>query len=109
MIEHSHLKIIQALNVNGTLIEAANALCLSQPALSHQIGYLEKKLGVTLWKKDGRTLRLTQAGKLLLDVAQQVLPVLTQAEKNSLLWVKGGKACCASGLNVIRASNGSPA
>ena len=42
MIEHSHLKIIQALQANGTLTEAANALCLSQPALSHQIGYLEK-------------------------------------------------------------------
>ena len=81
MIEHSHLKIIQALHANGTLTEAANALCLSQPALSHQIGYLEKKLGVTLWEKDGRTLRLTQAGKVLLEVAQQVLPVLAQAEK----------------------------
>ncbi|HBZ30386.1 MAG TPA: LysR family transcriptional regulator, partial [Nitrosomonas nitrosa] len=78
MLEHSHLKIIQALHTNGTLTEAANALCLSQPALSHQIRYLEKKLGIALWKKDGRTLRLTQAGNLLLEVANQVLPVLSQ-------------------------------
>jgi LysR family transcriptional regulator for metE and metH len=81
MIEHSHLKIIQALHSNGTLTEAANALCLSQPALSHQIGYLEKKLSITLWEREGRNLRLTQAGKLLLEVANQVLPVLSQAEK----------------------------
>ena len=81
MIEHSHLKIIQALQVNGTLTEAANALCLTQSALSHQIRYLEKKLEVTLWEREGRRLRLTQAGELLLQVAHQVLPVLSQAEK----------------------------
>lgn len=81
MIERSHLKIIQALADNGTLTAAANALFLTQPALSHQIRYLEKKLEVSLWQRDGRQLRLTQAGELLLRVARQVLPVLEQTEK----------------------------
>lgn len=80
MIEHSHLKIIQALHETGTLTEAANTLCLSQSALSHQIRYLEKKLEVTLWEREGRNLRLTQAGELLLQTAQQLLPVLEQTE-----------------------------
>lgn len=43
MIEHSHLKIIQALHNKGTLTEAANALCLSHSALSHQIRLPGKK------------------------------------------------------------------
>ncbi len=81
MIEHSHLKIIQALDENGTLTEAANALCLTQSALSHQIRYLEKKLEVSLWEREGRNLRLTHAGTLLLETAKKVLPVLTRAEK----------------------------
>lgn len=98
MIEHSHLKIIQALHANGTLTEAANALCLSQPALSHQIGYLEKKLGVTLWEKDGRTLRLTQAGRVLLEVAQQVLPVLAQAEKTLVALGEGRQGVLRIGV-----------
>lgn len=89
MLEHSHLKIIQALHNNGTLTEAANALCVSQPALSHQISYLEKKLGIALWEKNGRTLRLTQAGHLLLEVANQVLPVLSQAEKTLKAYSEG--------------------
>ena len=80
MIEHSHLKIIQALDNKGTLTEAANSLCLSQSALSHQIRYLEKKLEVRLWERAGRKLRLTQAGELLLQTAQHVLPVLEQVE-----------------------------
>ncbi len=89
MIEHSHLKIIHALHTNGTLTEAANALCLSQSALSHQIRYLEKKLDVSLWEREGRRLRLTQAGELLLKVAQQILPVLSQTEKTLKAYGEG--------------------
>ncbi|AEJ01737.1 transcriptional regulator, LysR family [Nitrosomonas sp. Is79A3] len=98
MIEHSHLKIIQALHANGTLTEAANALCLSQPALSHQISYLEKKLGVALWEREGRSLRLTQAGTLLLDVANQVLPVLSQAEKTLEAYSEGRQGILRIGV-----------
>jgi LysR family transcriptional regulator for metE and metH len=81
MIERTHLTIIQALADNGTLTAAANALFLTQPALSHQMRYLEKKLDVTLWERDGRLLRLTQSGELLLQVARQLLPVFEQTEK----------------------------
>ena len=98
MIEHSHLKIIQALYTNGTLTEAANALCLSQPALSHQISYLEKKLGIALWEREGRSLRLTQAGTLLLEVAHQVLPVLSQAEKTLEAYSEGRQGILRIGV-----------
>lgn len=110
MIEHSHLKILQALDQQGTLTKAANVLCLSQSALSHQIRYLEKKLDVILWKKEGRLLRLTQAGELLLKVAQQVLPVLQQAEETLKAYGEGrqgilriGVECypCAKWLNGV--------
>ena len=66
MIELTHLKIIAALERHGTLTAAANALCLSQSALSHQIAHLDKKLGVDEWEKQGRRLRLTRAGMHLL-------------------------------------------
>jgi LysR family transcriptional regulator for metE and metH len=89
MIERSHLKIIQALADNGTLTAAANALFLTQPALSHQIRYLEKKMEVAIWQRDGRQLRLTQAGELLLRVARQVLPVLEQTEKTLQAYGEG--------------------
>ncbi len=89
MIEPSHLRIIQALDNNGTLTEAANALHLSQSALSHQIRYLEKRMEVKLWQKDGRNIRLTQSGELLLQTAHQVLPVLAQAEKTIQAYATG--------------------
>jgi len=98
MIEHSHLKIIQALHANGTLTEAANALCLSQPALSHQIGYLEKKLGIKLWEREGRNLRLTLAGLLLLETANQILPVLSQTEKTLEAYSEGRQGILRIGV-----------
>lgn len=98
MIEHSHLRIIQSLHTNGTLTEAANALCLSQPALSHQIAYLEKKLGITVWEREGRSLRLTQAGRLLLEIADQVLPVLSQAEKTLKAYSEGKQGILRIGV-----------
>ncbi|MFW5444454.1 MAG: LysR substrate-binding domain-containing protein [Methylococcaceae bacterium] len=48
-----------------------------------------KKLGVTLWEREGRSLRLTQGGELLLQVAQQLLPVLSQTEKTLRAYGEG--------------------
>jgi LysR family transcriptional regulator for metE and metH len=82
VIEPTHLKIMIALQEKGTLTQAADALCLTQSALSHQIRYLEKKLNVKLWQRCGRRLRLTAAGELLLQTAKQVMPLLTQTEQS---------------------------
>ena len=98
MIEHSHLRIIQSLDANGTLTEAANSLCLSQSALSHQIRYLEKKLNLSLWQRDGRCLRLTQAGKLLLQTAEQILPVLAQTEQTLKAYSEGRQGILRIGV-----------
>jgi len=89
MIERTHLRIIRALAENGSLTAAANALFVTQSALSHQIRYLEQKLEVSLWQRDGRKLRLTQAGELMLQVAQQVLPVLEQTEQTLQAYAEG--------------------
>jgi len=98
MIERSHLKIIRALADNGSLTAAANALFLTQPALSHQIRYLEKKLGVSLWQREGRQLRLTQAGEVLLQTARQILPVLEQTEKTLQAYGEGKQGILRIGV-----------
>jgi len=80
MLERSHLDIIQAVVEAGTLTGAASKLCLTQSALSHSIRKLEKQLGVPVWEKQGRTLRLTQAGNLLLNLSRRINPQFEQAE-----------------------------
>ncbi|GAC09057.1 LysR family transcriptional regulator [Paraglaciecola chathamensis] len=81
MLERHHLAIIHAVDKHGTLTEAANALHLTQSALSHGIKKLEVHLGAPVWRKDGRRLRLTQAGQGLLNLANRVLPQFEHSEQ----------------------------
>lgn len=80
MIERSHLKIVQAVEQYGSLTAAAKKLCVTQSALSHTMKKLEDNLGTEIWLREGRNLRLTQAGHYLLNIANRVLPLLDHAE-----------------------------
>ena len=45
--------------------QAAQFLCITQPSLSRAMATLEEELGVRLFEKDGRNVRLTKYGNLL--------------------------------------------
>jgi len=80
MIERTHLSIIREVNRLGTLTEAAKVLYLTQSALSHAIKKLEGQLKIKVWTKEGRNLRLTQAGENILSLANRTLPQLEHTE-----------------------------
>ncbi|MCU7904422.1 MAG: LysR family transcriptional regulator [Candidatus Thiodiazotropha sp. (ex Epidulcina cf. delphinae)] len=98
MIEPVHLRIVAALKRHGTLTEAADTLCLSQSALSHQIRHLEKKLGIDIWEKEGRRLRLTRAGDHLLAAAHKILPLLEQSERTLKAYAEGKQGILRIGV-----------
>src|SRR5690606_34758630 len=112
MLDRGHLEILRALDEDGTLTTAARRLCLSQPALSHRIGKLEERLKVALWEKDGRGVRLTQAGRHLTDLGKRILPDFEHAEKSVRAFADGKKGLLRIGvecypcfewlMNVIR-------
>jgi LysR family transcriptional regulator for metE and metH len=80
MLERSHLAIVREVDRRGSMTAAASALFLTQSALSHAMKKLEHSLGTQIWLREGRSLRLTQAGEHLLEVASRVLPQLELAE-----------------------------
>ncbi|MFN2138691.1 MAG: LysR substrate-binding domain-containing protein [Candidatus Promineifilaceae bacterium] len=53
--------------------EAARLLHVTQPTISHHIKMLEKTLGVELFARSGHMLKLTEAGRLLLPFANQLI------------------------------------
>jgi len=62
----------------GSVSRAAQELRLAQPALSRQIRKLEHELGVTLFARHGRGVRLSAAGALLLERAEAISHLVHQ-------------------------------
>jgi LysR family transcriptional regulator for metE and metH len=90
--------IIRTVHQLGTLTEAAEQLCLSQSALSHAIKKLENYFGTPLWIKEGRRLRLTQAGHTLLNLAQRLLPQFEYSEQIISNIAGGGQGSLRIGM-----------
>ena len=57
----------------GNVTKAADALCVTQPAVTAQIKGLESSLGVALFDRSGGRLALTRAGERLLPLAEAML------------------------------------
>lgn len=57
----------------GGFTAAADAVGVTQPALSQSVAALERSLGVALFHRRGRQVRLTPAGEAFLGPARQVL------------------------------------
>lgn len=53
--------------------DAAAALGMTQPNVTSQIARLEEELGVRLFERDGRRVRLTAAGRALLEESETLL------------------------------------
>lgn len=57
----------------GNLTRAASQLHITQPALSRHLKQLEEEMGVELFARHGRGVRLTEAGMLMVDQAREIL------------------------------------
>jgi len=98
MIEKMHLAIIREVDKKGSLTAAAVVLHTTQSALSHAMRKLEQQLGTEIWLREGRSLRLTQAGEYLLAVANRVLPQLAQAEERVRQFATGERGTLRIGM-----------
>jgi len=66
------LRYFQAVAQEMNVTRAAEKLHMAQPPLSRQIRALEDELGVLLFERTGRSLRLTEAGRFLLEHSLQL-------------------------------------
>ncbi|WP_411122925.1 LysR substrate-binding domain-containing protein [Streptomyces sp. x-19] len=80
-LELRHLRSLLAIAEHGSFTRAAEALHLSQPALSQQIGQLERTVGAQLLDRSGRTVRPTDAGAVFLRHARTALTELDAATR----------------------------
>jgi DNA-binding transcriptional LysR family regulator len=76
----NHLSIFQAVAASGSVSAGAQQLHISQSAVSKQLGEFEQTLGVTLFERLPRGVRLTEAGRLLQGYANNLVAVEAEAE-----------------------------
>lgn len=98
MLERIHLAVVREIERQGSLTAAASVLCLTQSAVSHTIRKLEQNLGTDIWLREGRSLKLTQAGQYLLAVANRVLPQLDHAEERIRQYAEGERGALRIGM-----------
>lgn len=79
-LELRHLRTVRAIHEQGGLARAADVLNITQSALSHQVKALEEQAGVELFIRRAKPMRLSAAGLRLLRLAEQVLPLVDEAE-----------------------------
>ena len=73
-IELRHLRTIVAIHAAGSLAQAAEQLHMTQSALSHQIKAIRAQLGVEIFVRNTKPLRLSAEGLRLLRAAERILP-----------------------------------
>ncbi|GAA0302375.1 LysR family transcriptional regulator [Rhodovulum strictum] len=92
-LELRHLRTIKAIHDAGGLARAAERLNITQSALSHQVKGLEEQVGMELFVRRTKPLRLSAAGLRLLRAAERILPEIAalQAEFQGLRSGRSGR------------------
>lgn len=82
MLEIRHLQMLTALRASGSLAGAAEELHVTASAVSHQLKEVENYYGILLVNRRSRPLTFTPAGKEMLQLADNILPQISQTSAN---------------------------
>jgi DNA-binding transcriptional LysR family regulator len=88
-----HLSVFHGIAKAGSVNAAARLLHTSQPAVSRELRTLEDRLGVPLFDRLPRGMRLTEAGRMLLGYAERIFGLEEAAERamRELADLEGGE------------------
>ncbi|WP_435130623.1 LysR family transcriptional regulator [Actinacidiphila sp. bgisy144] len=108
MIDTRRLRTLRAVADHRTVTAAAAALYLTPSAVSQQLAALEAEVGHQLLVRDGRGVRLTAAGEILVTHSSTVLAQLERAEAELAAYAGGAAgtvtvASFATGIATVLA------
>jgi DNA-binding transcriptional LysR family regulator len=88
-----HLAVFHGIAKAGSVNAAARLLHTSQPAVSRELRTLEDRLGVPLFDRLPRGMRLTEAGRMLVGYAERIFGLEQAAERavRELADLEGGE------------------
>jgi len=80
MLDLRRLRLLREFEARGTVQDTARAFDYTPSAVSQQLAVLEREAGVSLLERVGRSLRLTEAGRVLVGHAASLLDGVEVAE-----------------------------
>ncbi|MEL6964543.1 MAG: LysR family transcriptional regulator [Pseudomonadota bacterium] len=80
ILDIRHLQMIRAIGRTGRVVDASDELGLTPSALSHRIKEAERRLGVPLFERLHKRLRMTAAAEYLASVSERMLHELVLVE-----------------------------
>ena len=78
-MRHVQLRAFHNVAIHGGFSKAADALSLTQPAISDQVSRLEEHYDVILFNRHKRQVTLTEFGKSLLEITRKLFEIERQA------------------------------
>ena len=99
MLDLRHVRHLLAVASHSTVQAAADALHLTQPALTKSIARFEEELGAKLFDRRGRRLVLTDLGERLVERGDDLLRHVRELEEEVALWKGIGTGEVAIGVD----------
>ena len=93
MLDVRRMRVLREVAARGSFSAAADALSYTQSAVSQQIAALEREAATKLVERSARGVRLTEAGRALVDHADVILARLADAEHEleAIAGLRGGR------------------
>jgi len=92
----NQLRYVVEVARQGTLTAAANQLYIAQPSLTKAIRELEKEMGLTIFDRTNKGIRVSTEGEQFLGYARQVLAQVDMLEEKYLHKGGGRQSFCVS-------------
>ncbi len=80
-MNYAQLRAFHAVATEGSFTKAAEALCVSQPAVTIQVKALEEAYGVLLVHRRGHQVALTDLGAKLLEITRRIFGLMEEADE----------------------------
>ncbi|MEI8409549.1 MULTISPECIES: LysR family transcriptional regulator [unclassified Kribbella] len=93
MLDLRRLQLLRDVAATGTIAAAAQRAGCTAAAASQQLATLERELGIAVLERSARSVRLTEAGRVLVEHADRLFADLTEAERavQEVAGLRGGR------------------
>jgi len=99
-----HFRCVEAIAARGSLLKAAAALSLTQPALSKSLREVEDILQIRLFDRHARGVKPTAAGEAFIDSARRMLAELKRLDETLDVFTSSSRGALALGVLPVAAS-----